>query len=103
MAKNLRPMLYIISLNVFFVLLPMLLLTYLYIRIIIKSKKSYYSFKIMFNLKKSSTDQLTFQSFQSKNFKITKFNSTHEISKSISTTALGVSYINPIFMDDELC
>ena len=41
----------------------------------------------MFNLKKSSTDQLTFQSFQSKNFKITKFNSTHEISKSISTTA----------------
>ena len=71
---NLAYLIYIISINVLFVLLPMLLLTYIYICIIIKSKKNYDSFSEMFSLtrnsfRKSTTDQtkLSLDSFHEKN------------------------------------
>lgn len=94
-------LIYILGLNVIFVLLPMFLLTYLYICIIIKSKKNYILYKNTFNLIKisdkiTSTDQskISCEYFHEKKYNIRKFSSIHEISETMSATAAPKETIN---------
>jgi len=63
-------LIYIISLNIIFVVLPMIVLTYFYICIIIKSKKNYKSLRNMFtqaqNANKKSSLKLRSKSYSLK-------------------------------------
>lgn len=85
---------YIISLNFVFVILPMFLLTYLYICIIINTRKNYNSIKNNFNIVETSYRKEALlrsnypansTSLRQKNQNSIKLNSIHEIKETIES------------------